>query len=438
MSFSKWKIKRLDEITKVIDSLHKTPKYIESGYPMIRVKDLEKGYLKFNNPAYVSEDIFKEFNKKHQPKLGDILMSRVGSYGIVTYVNTNRDFCLGQNTVVITEYSLDIDSKFLYYILTSNIISEQIEKLVTGSTQKTISMSSIKSLMISCPKLEEQKAIAKILSDLDEKIEVNNKINKNLEEMAQAIFKQWFVDFEFPNEEGKPYKSSGGEMVESELGMIPKGFKIGFLRDYVDNILGGDWGKEDEQGNYKKEVFCLRGADIPEVRIGKKGSLPKRYILEKNYNNKKLSSGDLVVEISGGSPTQSTGRISYINNDILLRYEIGLVCTNFCRAITLKNKKAMEYFYFCWDRIYNLGVFFQFENGTTGIKNLDVNTFLDKFKIVKPNIDLIEKFKGIVCDFNKTIQQNGIENERLEKLRDTLLPKLMSGEIRVPLENNEN
>ncbi|MBI6013219.1 restriction endonuclease subunit S, partial [Clostridium perfringens] len=249
---------------------------------------------------------------------------------------------------------------------------------------------------------------------------------------------QWFVDFEFPNEEGKPYKSSGGEMVESELGMIPKGFKIGFLRDYVDNILGGDWGKENEQGNYKKEVFCLRGADIPEVRIGKKGSLPKRYILEKNYNNKKLSSGDLVVEISGGSPTQSTGRISYINNDILLRYEIGLVCTNFCRAITLKNKKAMEYFYFCWDRIYNLGVFFQFENGTTGIKNLDVNTFLDKFKIVKPNIDLIEKFKGIVCDFNKTIQQNGIENERLEKLRDNLLPKLMSGEIRVPLEYSEN
>ncbi|MDK0567159.1 restriction endonuclease subunit S [Clostridium perfringens] len=353
----------------------------------------------------------------------------VGDVNIAT-----EDICIGRGLA-----SLNMKNKnneFLYYLL-KNYSGLLISK-ESGTVFGSINKAGIEKLVLPFPSNSEQKAIAKILSDLDEKIEVNNKINKNLEEMAQAIFKQWFVDFEFPNEEGKPYKSSGGEMVESELGMIPKGFKIGFLRDYVDNILGGDWGKENEQGNYKKEVFCLRGADIPEVRIGKKGSLPKRYILEKNYNNKKLSSGDLVVEISGGSPTQSTGRISYINNDILLRYEIGLVCTNFCRAITLKNKKAMEYFYFCWDRIYNLGVFFQFENGTTGIKNLDVNTFLDKFKIVKPNIDLIEKFKGIVCDFNKTIQQNGIENERLEKLRDNLLPKLMSGEIRVPLENSEN
>ncbi|MDV5106222.1 restriction endonuclease subunit S [Clostridium perfringens] len=353
----------------------------------------------------------------------------VGDVNIAT-----EDICIGRGLA-----SLNMKNKnneFLYYLLKnySGLLISKESGTVFGSINKV----GIEKLVLPFPSNSEQKAIAKILSDLDEKIEVNNKINKNLEEMAQAIFKQWFVDFEFPNEEGKPYKSSGGEMVESELGMIPKGFKIGFLRDYVDNILGGDWGKENEQGNYKKEVFCLRGVDIPEVRIGKKGSLPKRYILEKNYNNKKLSSGDLVVEISGGSPTQSTGRISYINNDILLRYEIGLVCTNFCRAITLKNKKAMEYFYFCWDRIYNLGVFFQFENGTTGIKNLDVNTFLDKFKIVKPNIDLIEKFKGIVCDFNKTIQQNGIENERLEKLRDNLLPKLMSGEIRVPLEYSEN
>ncbi|MGU8989553.1 restriction endonuclease subunit S [Clostridium perfringens] len=353
----------------------------------------------------------------------------VGDVNIAT-----EDICIGRGLA-----SLNMKNKnneFLYYLL-KNYSGLLISK-ESGTVFGSINKAGIEKLVLPFPSNSEQKAIAKILSDLDEKIEINNKINKNLEEMAQAIFKQWFVDFEFPNEEGKPYKSSGGEMVESELGMIPKGFKIGFLRDYVDNILGGDWGKENEQGNYKKEVFCLRGADIPEVRIGKKGSLPKRYILEKNYNNKKLSSGDLVVEISGGSPTQSTGRISYINNDILLRYEIGLVCTNFCRAITLKNKKAMEYFYFCWDRIYNLGVFFQFENGTTGIKNLDVNTFLDKFKIVKPNIDLIEKFKGIVCDFNKTIQQNGIENERLEKLRDNLLPKLMSGEIRVPLEYSEN
>ncbi|HBA02798.1 MAG TPA: hypothetical protein DCW51_01830, partial [Clostridium sp.] len=231
MSCSEWKVKRLSEIVDVIDSLHKSPKYIEDGYPMIRVKDLEKGFLKFINPVYVSKDVFEEFNKKHKPKRGDILISRVGSYGIVTYVNTDEDFCLGQNTVIITGYNSEIDNRFLYYILTSNIISEQIERLVTGSTQKTISMASIKSLSIPVPDVSEQKAICNILWTIDEKIELNNEMNKTLEEIAQALFKRWFVDFEFPNEAGEPYKSSGGEMDESELGMIPKGWNVVMLKD---------------------------------------------------------------------------------------------------------------------------------------------------------------------------------------------------------------
>ncbi|WP_283701052.1 restriction endonuclease subunit S [Clostridium perfringens] len=435
---SDWNIDIMENtLDAIIDYRGKTPKKAESGIETLSAKSVKNGFIDYSSCYYISKETYDKFMVRGYPQKGDILMTTEAPLGCVAKLDKN-DIAIAQRLLTLRGKDTILDNDYLMYYLMSKVGQHQLNIRATGTTVLGIKQTEFRKVPILLPQLEEQKAIAKILSDLDEKVEINNKINKNLEEMAQAIFKQWFVDFEFPNEEGKPYKSSGGEMVESELGMIPKGFKIGFLRDYVDNILGGDWGKENEQGNYKKEVFCLRGADIPEVRIGKKGSLPKRYILEKNYNNKKLSSGDLVVEISGGSPTQSTGRISYINNDILLRYEIGLVCTNFCRAITLKNKKAMEYFYFCWDRIYNLGVFFQFENGTTGIKNLDVNTFLDKFKIVKPNIDLIEKFKGIVCDFNKTIQQNGIENERLEKLRDNLLPKLMSGEIRVPLENSEN
>ena len=110
----------------------------------------------------------------------------------------------------------------------------------------------------------------------------------------------------------------------------------------------------------------MRGADIPEVRVGRKGNLPKRYILEKNYKSKKLSAGNLVVEISGGSPTQSTGRITYITNEMLLKYDSDFVCTNFCRAITLIDNSIMEYFYLSWHNLYENGVFFQYENGTTG------------------------------------------------------------------------
>ena len=223
-------------------------------------------------------------------------------------------------------------------------------------------------------------------------------------------------------------------MVESELGMIPKEWEIGSFREFTDTVLGGDWGKETEQGNYKKEVLCLRGADIPEIKCGKIGAPAKRFILEKNYNNKKLNGGDLVVEISGGSPTQSTGRITYINEGILNRYDLNFVCTNFCRAITLNNKKAMEYFYFYWSYLYDLNVFFQYENGTTGIKNFDVNTFLEKHQIVIPSNCLLEKYHLIVSNILNIIQYNGLENSKLSNTRDILLPKLISGEIRVPLD----
>jgi type I restriction enzyme S subunit len=253
--------------------------------------------------------------------------------------------------------------------------------------------------------------------------------------MAQAIFKQWFVDFEFPNEDGEPYKSSDGEMVESELGSIPKGWELTTFRSFTRNVLGGDWGKENEQGNYQMAVNCLRGADIPEVSEGRIGSLPKRYILEKNYNNKKLNSGDLVVEISGGSPTQSTGRITYINDLMLNKYDQDFVCTNFCRAITLKDPMYMYYFYFYWKMLYDLNVFFQYENGTTGIKNFDINTFLDKFLIISPGKELIKRFDKVVKPLVDRIQMNGSENLKIAEIRDTLLPKLMSGEIRVPIES---
>ena len=256
--------------------------------------------------------------------------------------------------------------------------------------------------------------------------EVNNKINKTLEEMAQAIFKHWFVDFEFPNEDGEPYKSSGGEMVESELGPIPKGWEIGVFRDYISNTLGGDWGKDRSEDNYRIKVRCIRGADINEVVNGRKGNIPIRYILEKNYKTKSLEEGDLVVEISGGSPTQSTGRITFISEEILERYQDPLICTNFCRAIRLFNKNNMHFVYRYWEMLYSNNLFFNFENGTTGIKNLDINSFIERFIIVKPSESIIKNFTIIMESINKITQNNGVSNSSLESIRDTLLPKLMS------------
>lgn len=408
MSFSKWTQCKLGDLV-----------FFQRGH------DLPKTKMKVGDIPVIGSNGIIGYHNEFTTKAPCITVGRSGSVGNPIYINEDS---WAHNTTLYIKQFFNTDPKFIYYYLKQLNLSHY----AGGSAVPTLNRNHIHSIAVYVPtSIEEQKAIADILSALDDKIELNHQMNETLEEMAQALFKRWFVDFEFPNEEGHPYKSSGGEMVESKLGMIPKGWSIGFFRDYMVDILGGDWGKEEATGNYNKAVYCLRGADIPEIRVGRKGKMPRRYILEKNYLKKKLTNGDLVVEISGGSPTQSTGRITYISKALLEKYDLDIVSTNFCRAITLKDIYMTEFYYYYWNYLYNNDMFFQYENGTTGIKNLDINSFLDKFSIVQPPKELLKIFHDKINIILLLVQANGEENEKLAHVRDTLLPKLMSGEIRV-------
>lgn len=380
-----------------------------------------------NIPVYSSAGITGWHDKALIKKNG-IVVGRKGTVGTVYYSETPF-YCI-DTAYYLTEDDTKEDLKYLYYLLNHL----PLKKLNTDSAVPGLNRDNAYSQVFSLPPIQEQKSIAHILSTLDNKIEVNNQINKTLEKMAQAIFKQWFVDFEFPNEDGEPYKSSGGEMIESELGMIPKDWEVGSFSEYISSMLGGDWGKDSPQGNFTQKVYCLRGADINDIVAGNKGKMPERYIIEKNLLKKKLNSGNLVVEISGGSPTQSTGRIAYVSNDLLKRYNSPLVATNFCRAIKLKNDEHMEFFYNYWKTFYQNNIFFHYENGTTGIKNLDITSFIERHPIIIPNENIVNMFTRQAKLFYKMHQNYGVENSQIETLRDSLLPKLMSGEIRVPLD----
>nr|MBP7359934.1 restriction endonuclease subunit S [Prevotella sp.] len=235
---------------------------------------------------------------------------------------------------------------------------------------------------------------------------------------------------EFPNEEGLSYKSNGGKFVESELGKIPEGWTVGNISEIIESTLGGDWGKEFKEGNYTREVFCIRGADIPDIKKGTRGKMPIRYIIEKNFLNKSLESEDLVVEISGGSPTQSTGRVCRISTELLSKYKDSLICTNFCRAIK-PTVGFSSYIFYLWEYLYSQGVMFTYENGTTGIKNLDMNRLIQKELIVIPNKNILKEFSILVNSNNKIIQSNGKESENLSSLRDSLLPQLMNNEFKI-------
>ena len=195
-------------------------------------------------------------------------------------------------------------------------------------------------------------------------------------------------------------------------------------------MIAGDWGKDSPLGNNTEMVYCIRGADIPDVKAGNKGKMPTRFILPKNYAAKQLVAGDIVVEISGGSPTQSTGRAAAISDSLLSRYDRGMVCTNFCKALKPKDGCSL-FVYHYWQHLYDKGVFFSYENGTTGIKNLDISGFVESEAISIPPDDLIYKFDSLCQGLMRKIYANGYENEQLALMRDSLLPRLMSGEIDV-------
>lgn len=297
---------------------------------------------------------------------GDTLMARITpclENGKTAYVSILDDGEVGFGSteyIVFRNIEGVTDSKFVYYFVTSPWFREiAIKSMVGSSGRQRVQQSVLENLEVNLPPLEEQRRIAGILGSLDDKIELNRRINANLEAQAQALFRSWFVDNETQNN------------------------NPGFFNDIIQTTLSGDWGQETPKGNYISEVYCIRGADIPDIKCGDKGKLPTRYILEKNLKNKKLSENDLVVEISGGSPTQSTGRICLITRALLDRLGKDVICTNFCRAL----KPIPDYSFFIylyWQYLYNNNTMFSYENGTTGIKNLNITDFINKEPIIIP------------------------------------------------------
>jgi type I restriction enzyme S subunit len=180
-----WRVAKLAQVTKVVDSLHQTPTFANDGFPMIRVSDIKPGKVNTERAFKVSQEVFNQFTKNHKPQKSDLLMSRVGSYGVCCYLNRDIDVCLGQNTVVIIPDR--IDSLFLYHSIYSEAVQNQIEFEVAGSGYKSLSLASIRSLSIPLPPDDEQKQIADILVSIDDQIEVKNRKLKAVSNAKKAL-----------------------------------------------------------------------------------------------------------------------------------------------------------------------------------------------------------------------------------------------------------
>lgn len=406
---SEWKTYKLCEVANLSTGFpFDGHKYAKEGQRVVRGDNVTIGELRWdtdkdkrwNEPFARAE----EFSLQE----GDIVIGMDGSRVGRNRAQIKADdlpLLLAQRVACVRHNEKSLQ-KFLYYQIFSKNFENYIKSVHTGTSIPHVSLKQIGDFSFQVPDLSTQQRIAGILGSLDDKIELNRRINANLEAQAQALFRSWFVDNETQNN------------------------NPGFFNDIIQTTLSGDWGQETPKGNYISEVYCIRGADIPDIKCGDKGKLPTRYILEKNLKNKKLSENDLVVEISGGSPTQSTGRICLITRALLDRLGKDVICTNFCRAL----KPIPDYSFFIylyWQYLYNNNTMFSYENGTTGIKNLNITDFINKEPITIPGKKKILEFNKVLQPIFDMIYKNGRESEYLSALRDTLLPKLMAGEIKI-------
>lgn len=388
-----------------------------------------------NNALYSYIDIqTDEKLKRSRIKKNDMLFSIAGAYlGKIAIVRESDVPANTNQAVGIVRINEDLaDVNYLYYYFSQNELNKYINKLSSQSSQPNLNLDLLGNLEFKNFHIQIQKQIASVLSALDDKIELNNRINQELEGMAKLLYNYWFVQFDFPDENGKSYKSSGGKMEYNEVlkREIPEGWEVKSLGDFISNDKNGDWGKEVAEGNYNTKVECIRGADINGINGKGEVKAPVRFILEKN-EHKILQELDLVVEISGGSPTQSTGRLGFITKEVLERFDNPIICSNFCKAVSLKSENQFFFFVNSWNRAYDNGILFGFEGKTSGIKNLLFDMFVNSYNVAVSDEDLLTKFENITSLYERKRQVNLKQNQKLEELRDWLLPMLMNGQVKV-------
>jgi type I restriction enzyme S subunit len=320
--------------------------------------------------------------------------------------------------------------KYLYYTLKTYNLAE----LNVGSAVPSLTTEVLNKVLVSIPNKDIQIVITEILSSLDDKIELNNKINQELEILAQSLFKQWFIDFEFPNENLEPYKSSDGELVDSDLGEIPKGWEVGYLEDVIEFHNGYAFkSKELESENSKSSYHVFKMGHIKKGGGFNSEGTKSYYSKSKAQKLSKyvLKKGDLLMCM-----TDMKGNVALLGHTALMNEDDKYIVNQRVGLLRPKNDVGIDYPY-----LYNLTNSFDFieelrSRANSGVQvNLSTNE-IKKSKILIAPKSINEKFDLIAKSFYDKIFEITNENQSLRNTRDFLLPKLISGELEINEINN--
>ena len=421
MKSEKWETVRLKDLTTDGKGHYgigaPAVEYKKNLYAYLRITDItDDGRINRDNLMSVDHPDAKKYLLKEN----DIVFARTGNSTGRSYFYDKRDGELVYAGFLI-KFNLDpekVNPKYIKLYTMTKEYKSWINSVATGSTRKNINAKMYGDMEIKLPPRQYQDYVVNTVEPLNEKIENNIQMIKTLERIAQVIYKHWFIDFEFPNENGEPYKSSGGEMIESELGKIPKKWdilKLGYLGEFKNGINYS----RNEDGD--KEYSIINVRDLVEGDFIIKNQLDKIRINSNKAESYKLLKGDLLI-VRSANP----GEMGIVLEDLE-----NTIYSGFIIRFRLTEDSLLYYTYFALKSKKNK--FAQYSDGTT-LKNIN-QKMLKKINVIIPEKKVLEKFNQIVQPIFNKITLTNKENEYLKELRDLLLPKLMSGEIRVPIES---
>jgi len=382
---------------------------------------------------FVTRFSFREFKGGSKFCNGDTIMARItpslehGKTAFIDFLDKGEVGGGSTEFIVLSNREGVSLSEYVYYLAISSIIREPAIKSMSGTSgRQRVDPDIFKQIQVPAPDLDEQQSIAKILSDLDEKIELNNEMNKTLEEIAQAIFKSWFIDFEFPNENGDPYKSSGGEMFDSELGMIPKGWYVDNLGKFVEVVKGCSYNSIDLKPS-NTALVTLKS-------INRGGGFNKNGYKEyvgKYRDNQIVKEGDILLAQTDLTQNGDViGRPAFFHGKTIYSKVIASLDLQIIRPSNGFSKYFV--FYLLETDLFHEHAL-SYTNGTT-VLHLDKNA-VSEFRCIIPKNEILDLFDASISQILRLENNNLKEVNHLTEIRDLLLPKLMTGKIRVPLED---
>ena len=439
---SEWPTERLADLCELIaDCPHSTPKWTESGALVLRSQNIRGGRLDLSKQSYTDEANFEQRSRRARLKAGDLVITREAPMGEVCIIPDGLRCCLGQRMVMLRPDARKCDSRFLLYAIQSPAVQHEIKiSEGTGSTVSNLRIPLLEALAIPHPPLEEQKVIANILGALDDKIELNRRMNETLEAMARAIFQSWFVDFD-------PVRAkASGESAESicqrlgltpellarfpdsfedsELGEIPKGWSMSMLGELCDRVAIGPFGSDIKTDNFVSEgVPIIRGGNLKDGFGG--GDFVFLTIAKADVlRNANAFPGDIVLTHRG-----TLGQVGLIPSDAEFPRYVISQSQMLLRIEKTKTTARYAYEYLRSPQGLHALLSNTSQVGVPAISR--PTTSLKAIPILNPPMAVLQAYDAVTGLLFFEIGANSKATASLSKIRDVLLPRLLSGELEV-------